>query len=275
MVTWQGKNYADWREARAAMVAPRMEAATAIAEPAPEREIDGPLVAERETPKREVSLSDKHRPRRLADVAGQPAFTKALTKFMERPRSAAFLFHGYTGTGKTSAAWAIAGELGCDLDQAFPEWGGLHCITSGEHTADTLREMWPQICNRPFSGSGWNVLVVNETESLNPAVERLWMDKLENLPERAVIVFTTNNLDSLADRFKDRMFDNTIEFESDAGRMEASARQLMANIWRKETGQDIPADVLKSALRRSISGGKLSLRRAVQSLSPMLAERQA
>jgi DNA polymerase III delta prime subunit len=42
------------------------------------------------------------------------------------------LFTGPTGTGKTSAALALAADLGCGSD----EFGGLQVISSGEQTAD-------------------------------------------------------------------------------------------------------------------------------------------
>jgi len=81
---------------------------------------------------------DKYRPRTLAEVAGQSEAVAVLRDFAAMPYSWAFILAGDTGTGKTSAAWALAADLGCDIDFAPPEFGGLFSIPSGEHNADAI-----------------------------------------------------------------------------------------------------------------------------------------
>ena len=92
------------------------------------------------------SLTEKYRPTSLDTIWGQDAAVKVLRKFAAAPYSACFIFEGDTGTGKTSAALALASAIGCDLAQK--EFGGVQTIASGEQSADAVREAYRQM----FSG---------------------------------------------------------------------------------------------------------------------------
>jgi hypothetical protein len=89
------------------------------------------------------SLVERYRPTRLEAIWGQEAVVEVLSKFAKDPYSTAFIFEGYTGTGKTSAALALAAAVGCDLSQK--EFGGVHVIASGEQTAENVREVARQM----------------------------------------------------------------------------------------------------------------------------------
>jgi hypothetical protein len=124
----------------------------------------------------------------------------------------------------------------------------------------------------PFeSARGWKVLICNEIESLNGAVEKLWLDKLEDLPPSTTVIFTTNALETLPARFVDRCIGGVLEFRSSADDLMQSAQALARSIWRAETGGEIPADVLEKVVKRSITSGRLSFRRIVQALVPLIA----
>ncbi|MGH7223102.1 MAG: AAA family ATPase [Gemmataceae bacterium] len=97
---------------------------------------------------------------------------------------------GEAGTGKTSAALLLAEALGVQIDQA--EFGGLHQIASGEQTGETVRRRMESLRCRPFFGSSWKVLVVNEADAMTPNAAFVWLDALEDLPPQTVIIFTTN-----------------------------------------------------------------------------------
>lgn len=223
-------------------------------------------------PPRLKSLAEKYRPNCLRDILGQSAAVEQLTNFVADPYPCAFILAGDTGTGKTSAAWALAADLGCDIDANPPEFGGVSSIPSGEHTPAALDALWPLMWMYPFSSrNGWRVLIVNEVERLSSKLELLWLDRLEELPSKLVIVFTTNDLTSLPDRFVDRCIGGVIEFVSDAGKLDADARKLVQSIWEKETGDSCPDGVLESVVGRAARNGKLSFRRVVQALVPLIA----
>jgi len=270
MVSFEGKTFASWQEARASIVA-KPEAppvqAVAVAE-APQQNIP------KSNPVRARALTDKYRPRKLAELAGQSEAVAVLSSFVADPYPAAFILAGGTGTGKTSAAWALAAELGCGIDSTPPEFGGVYSIASGEHNADTLRAVWPGLWTMPFeSARGWKVVICNEIESLNGAVEKLWLDKLEDLPPSTAVIFTTNALETLPARFVDRCIGGVLEFKASADDLLQPAQALARSIWRSETGGDIPADVLDKVCKRSISAGRLSFRRVVQALVPLVAQK--
>ena len=223
-------------------------------------------------PARRQALTEKHRPRTLAQVMGQPEAVRRLSAFAAAPYPTAFVLAGDTGTGKTSAAWALAADLGCDIDAQPVEFGGVESIPSGEHTPAVLQDLWPKLWTMPFqSRDGWRVLIVNEVERIGGKVELLWLDRLEDMPSKLVIVFTTNDVSSLPDRFLDRCIGGVIEFASAADDLGPAARDLAAAVWREETGGAIPPAVLEEVTTRAIRAGRLSFRRVVQALVPLIA----
>jgi replication-associated recombination protein RarA len=221
-------------------------------------------------PAKRRSLAEKYRPRHLADVVGQSEAVAQLQAFAADPYPAAFILAGHTGVGKTSAAWALAADLGCAIDASPPEFGGVYSIPSGEQSADALRELWPQLWTHPWSGSGWKLVIVNEVEQLNGTVEKQWLDRLEELPPSTVIVFTTNSVESLPERFRDRCIGGVIVFTANAEKLDADARALAQRIWTEETGGTIPADVLDKVITRATQSGRISFRRVVQNLVPLV-----
>jgi len=210
-------------------------------------------------------LTEKYRPRTLDTLWGQARIVASLRTFLASPYPAAFVFEGETGTGKTSAATALAAELGCDLTQNPPEFGGLHVIASGEQTADTIRDLHAQLASSPFFGSGWKVLIVNEADRMSTAAETIWLDRLENLPPKTVIVFTTNYAEKLSQRFRDRC--TRLTFESDAAQLASSARNFIKTVWHRETGKAPSARTVAEIVKRATEGNKISFRRVVQILS--------
>lgn len=267
MITFNGNTFASWQEARESLLP--VSTPPADDNTPSEPTITPPDAPPAPTPAVRKALVETYRPRTLADVVGQPKAVAQLSALAADPYPCAVLLCGATGTGKTSAAWALAGDLGCDLDATPPEFGGIHSIASGEHTAEALRVTWPTLWTMPLHGSGWKVLIVNEVEQLTGTVERIWLDKLEDLPPRTVIVFTTNNVESLPERFCDRCA--VIEFDADAGRLAEAAASLASGIWTAETGELIPANLLSRVVSQASRGGRLSFRRVVQALVPLLA----
>ncbi|MCK6470864.1 MAG: AAA family ATPase [Planctomycetes bacterium] len=211
-------------------------------------------------------LAEKYRPIRLQSIFGQPQIVRHLKGFAAAPFPAAYLFSGETGTGKTSAALALAAELGCDMDQK--EFGGVQVIASGEQSAEAVRECSERMWLSPMCGSGWKVFILNEAERMHLQAETIWLDRLENIPPRTVIVFTTNHAEKLSQRFRDRCVH--LPFESDARRLQESVRVFLQRIWKAETGKTPNAKLIEEIVASSMVAGRLSYRRAVQFLQPHL-----
>lgn len=193
-----------------------------------------------------------------------------LQEFAGNPYPMAWLFEGETGTGKTTAAMALAAELGCDIDQQ--ELGGVHVIASGEQTADAVRQTCRQMHLTPLYGSGWQVVIVNEVDRMSPQAETVWLDRLEQLPRRAVVVFSTNHPDRLSQRFRDRC--TRLRFESAKGKLSLAAYSLCCAIWRQERRDEPDMSVIARVVEDATEGGRLSLRRVVQVLSVAMSRAQ-
>lgn len=179
------------------------------------------------------SLVDKYRPRTLADVRGQEQVVTPLRAFLKNPVPGAMIFEGGTGTGKTSAAIAFARELGVEVDQ--PQVGGLYQIPSGEQTGEAVRDLARSLTLTPMVGSGWKVVIVNEADYMSLSAAQIWLDVLENLPRRSIVIFTTNHVGKLARRFRDRCV--TYHFESSYFLLRPQLEAYLADVWKAETGR--------------------------------------
>ncbi len=191
-----------------------------------------PECFERQSPAQATSLVTKYRPTRLDEVLGQEAVVASLKTFAANPYPAAFLFHGESGTGKTSAAHALAHKLGVAVEDG--DIGGLFEIPSGSQSAEAVRKLLDTLCYRPLVGSGWRVCVVNECDRMSQPAETIWLDALEHLPPQTVVIFTTNNLTKLSRRFRDRceVFGFTCQREA----IGPWIRALAQRVWEQEGG---------------------------------------
>ena len=220
-----------------------------------------------------LPITEKYRPRALAQIRGNERIVNMLRSFIKAPTSKAFLLAGPPGTGKTSAAFALAGELGCDLETTPRECGGLFEIASGELTADNVREMFrTTLAYRPFYGSGWKVLIANEADNMSTQAQFVLLDILENLPPQTVVVFTTNDPDKLPARLRQRCECHTFKtpvrgFNEGASAAEIAAQALIDDVWRAELGGAVAPPSLYD-LDGWKDAGHVSFRSVLAALDP-------
>lgn len=179
------------------------------------------------------SLKEKYRPATLKEISGQPAAIKALASIVANPRSCCILLTGATGTGKSSAAGALANELGCN-DGALMETA--YTISGSELNAETLRKYFGN--ESPFrliATGGWHVLIIEEMEFVNWSILPLLKDALERRVAaygNVIVIATSNSTEGIPqavlDRFKRYDFDSGYKLASDY------ARYIQA-IWSAET----------------------------------------
>jgi hypothetical protein len=189
-------------------------------------EIPGFDRADEDSPK----LTDKYRPRTLSEVLGQPEIVASLQRFVTAPYSCAMLFTGDSGIGKTSAAYALAHDLGCAVEEG--EFGGVFEIPSGSQSAESVRRLLDSLRYRPLCGSGWRVLMVNECDRMALPVETIWLDALEHLPPQTVVIFTTNEPARLSQRFRNRC--EEYAFQGGSERLKPWIEALAQRLWEKE-----------------------------------------
>lgn len=209
-------------------------------------------------------LSEKYRPRTLSDIVGQPA-VRVLQRFVEDPYPTCFLLEGATGgTGKTSAALALANDMGCD-----DEWSGRWLVNAVDLSIDFLRDLFDhKLRLRPLSGSGWNVLIIEELEAV-PSVQveramKTYLEmKLHNM--RCVVVATSNGAGGLSKPLLQRF--TPLCFAGGPG-LRRAGQERIAQIWAKETGgREMPAGWLNWGLSDDVD---FSLRVAMNDMETSL-----
>jgi hypothetical protein len=207
-----------------------------------------------------MSFVTKYRPRSLREIVGQPRAVRFLDHLLEDLRgddcgAAALVLSGPPGTGKTTAAWAIAWELGCDIEQR--DVGGVIEIASGQQDGRAVTDLARSLRHLPMCGSGWRVAIVNEADAMTRQAELVWLDVLENLPPKSVVVFTTNGLETMSERFQSRC--QIVPFVAAGRESEDAVERLVADVLKREEVAP-PADL--TVFGRI--GGKVNFRLALQ-----------
>ena len=211
-----------------------------------------------------AALVDRYRPRTLAAIRGQDAIVRALRRYAAAPVPVGMVFEGATGTGKTSAAMALATELGVRVDQG--PMGGFYQIASGEQTGEAVRDLAASLRLTPMLGSGWRVAVVNEADYMSDGAARIWLDVLETLGGRCLIIFTTNQPERLPVRFLDRC--ERYRFVGNGAALRGDLTKLLTEVWRAEGG---PGHVPPlDAFRAIDDAGVGSFRRLLQNVAVAL-----
>ena len=219
-------------------------------------------------------LTEKYRPQTLADLRGHPLIVKMLQSFCRKPTAKAFIFHGPPGSGKTSAAYALARDLGCDFTVRPLATGGLFEVASGELNADTVREMFKTtLCYRPFFGSGWKVLICNEADAMSRQASIIFLDVLEHLPEKTVVIFTTNDIGGFESRLKQRCEVHAFKtpckgFDVAQSVAESAAQSLIDDVWQSELGHNHSPRL--ADLDGWKDGGHVSFRSVLAALEPLI-----
>lgn len=208
-----------------------------------------------------LSLAQKYRPRGIGQLLAQPRATTTLQSFLSSPYSAAFIFHGPTGTGKTSAGYALAAELRIDPDFALYE------IAAGKQLSEDVENVIDRASRRMLVRAGfsdWRMILVNEADRMPEKVEHLWLDPLDMPPEKLVFVFTSNKIDRFTERFKGRCL--AVDFTQDHGTARRELEKHIAFIWHAETGRT-QAPTLKHL---GMEDGAVDFRAALQRLQPFV-----
>ena len=201
----------------------------------------------------------KYRPQTIAGIAGQAKAVRfidaTVASMAETGEPVAFVLSGPSGTGKTTAGWAIARQLGCDVEGA--ELGGVVEIASGQQDGAAVKDMAGLMRLRPMTGSGWRVVIVNEADAMTKGAELVWLDVLENLPSKCCVVFSTNSIETMSGRFLSRC--HVVKFEGAGDEAERSVVALVREVLAAE-GVEAPADLAGFGRQ----GGAINYRLALQ-----------
>ena len=169
------------------------------------------------------SLVEKYRPHQLADFCGISKPKEILSRLAERPYSSSWIFTGESGTGKTTAAQALAEMIPAEIQH----------IGSQELTIIRIKEVWER-CSRYSSRSGWWLNLVDEVDTGSRAAQDYLLSRLDSTASApdTIWVFTCNGTDSFHPRFLSRS--RVLDF-SNYG-IQREAVELLQTVWDRETG---------------------------------------
>ena len=170
------------------------------------------------------SLSEKYRPRTIAEFIGLEKPKKILAKFAAKPYPSAWLFVGPPGVGKTSMALALSSQIGAEL----------HHLPSGKCNAASIEET-VRLCHyMPMTPGGLHLVLVDEADGMTNPAQLALLSKLDAtaFPPNAIFVFTCNDTAGLEPRFLSRC--RTVEFSSYG--MASEITVFLERVWHSEGG---------------------------------------
>ena len=211
-----------------------------------------------------MRLAEKYRPRSLSEIVGQPA-VRQLRAFCLEPYARCWLLKGEPGTGKSSAALALAAELGADNPM------DLEVVSTGRWAIEAAERTMQDLWLMPFYGKH-RVLILEELEKLSQPCQIMLKVRLEGLPRHAVVVATSNDLSGLQPALVER-FGRPLEFNGWTPLAEGAQGRLI-DAWKQESGgAELPADWLDWGWHKeSFKRVRFSLRAAWDDMQAALAE---
>lgn len=130
-----------------------------------------------------MQLTEKYRPKSWEDVVGQDKTVARVRQLAARSLAGRALWlSGQSGTGKTTIARLIAGEVAGEWDTEE--------IDAQSLTVAACKDMEQRTQLRGLGGKG-RAVVVNEAHGLRKDVIRFLLVALERIPAHAVWLFTT------------------------------------------------------------------------------------
>ena len=188
-----------------------------------------------------MPLHIEHRPVNLSEIVGNKAIKDSLESIFARKSDFphAYLFHGPTGTGKTTMARIIAGLLKCD-ESALQEYN-----VANLRGIDTVRTINENCRYMPMTGET-RVYILDEIHRQTKDAKEGLLKLLEDPPSHVYFILCTTNPEELPDTLRGRCHTYQLKPLKSTEMME-----LLKSVLKKEKVEDYPETILREIIHLS------------------------
>jgi len=147
-----------------------------------------------------MNLREKYRPTTLTELVGHSDFVASATNWTLETCPPNLLLVGPPGTGKTSAAYALARDM---LGEFFDPMNFIVTNASDDRGIDYIRSL-KQISKKKGLGVSRIVILLDEADNFTAAAQKALRQIMEESHKSAVFILTGNDIGPIHDAIRDR-----------------------------------------------------------------------